>query len=158
MQCHLCGRARRAGKLCRLHEALWSPSYHPSHAVGGGASVACCAFMDALEREWGLTVIHRHVPLCHRVDPWVGGEVQFGPYRVDGWCPERRWVVEYHGEHWHRNRRTYDQARLAYLRSLPQVDRVCEVWHADWQRAYTETETHVAAPRPSSLLRTEPPD
>lgn len=44
-------------------------------------------------------------------------QYSIGPYFVDFYCPEKRFVIEIDGKH-HKNRKEYDEYRTNYLNTL----------------------------------------
>ena len=67
-----------------------------------GVSKIACEFIDAYEKEMGVTIIHRH---CDYVEKrWVGDEYRIPEWKqkpVDGLFKGTKYVLEFNGDEFH---------------------------------------------------------
>ncbi len=107
-QCLLCSRLARPRNLyCRLH------SDNQRLPKKQGSSLDACRFLDRLETEIGLKVMHRHFS----TDGVEGSEFRVAntPFRSDGFTLDTNIIIEVLGDFWHGNPSVFDKRKLNHV-------------------------------------------
>ena len=84
--CDKCGSQARSNKLCRRHSGKAS------------ISLMACEFIDKLSREMDSHIVHNHK---NKGGVITGREHYVNGYRVDGYCAEHQFAIEFIGSYWH---------------------------------------------------------
>ena len=102
-------------KQCILCNRMARPLYCASHSNSGtykmDFSKISCKFIDDLEKELNVKIIHKHIS----DENFVCGTEYFIPstkYNVDGIIENTNTVIEILGNYWHGNPKIYDSDKI----------------------------------------------
>ena len=84
------------GSFCTMH----SPDRTP---VVSNTSKIACGFMDRLAAEMNCEIVHKHSTTDSEF------KIPSTSYKVDGFIPSQKIVIEFLGDFWHGNPKLYDE-------------------------------------------------